>query len=88
MILARRQMGPVTWGEWFTALLERKGTKTGQGSRNDQTSTSVVEVAEQQGVHPNTARNRMALADALRDRPQLRAWVDDPRIKFPQRAAK
>lgn len=55
---------------------ERKGVRRGQGERNDRTSTTFVEVAEQQGVHPNTARNRSALAEELGEHLTLRAWVD------------
>lgn len=85
--LARRQMGPVAWGEWFTALLERKGVRTGQGSRNDHTSATLAEVAGQQGVPQRTARSRMELADVLQDFPTLKGWVDGP-AKFPQEGAK
>lgn len=88
--LARRQMGPVTWGEWFNKLLERKGIRRGQGSRNDMTSENASEVAQQaasqQGVTERTARNRMALADTLQDFPTLRSWVDG-QTKFPQKGA-
>lgn len=75
-------MGPVTWGKWFNALLDRKGIPRGRGGdRGNQytggktenlSSASSDEEAKSQGVHPNTARNRMALASELEDAVELR----------------
>jgi hypothetical protein len=88
--LARRQMGPVTWGKWFSELLDRKGVKRGRGG--DRKSTAILavdpisEAAAKQGVPERTASRRLELADLLEDRPVLREWVDGP-TKFPQQAA-
>ena len=89
MKLARRQLGPVAWGEWFTALLDRKGVGRGSGSRNDQNGTSATfaEVAGKQNVSERTAYNRMELAELLADYPTLKEWVDGSQ-KFSQDMAK
>src|SRR5262245_49830064 len=43
--LARRQLDAVRWGQAFGLLLEERGVKAEQGSRNDLTSATVAEVA-------------------------------------------
>ncbi len=86
--LARWHMGPVSWGEAFNALLDLEGVKRSRGPKaEDDNSTTVVELAEEQGVHPNTARTRSKLADKLKPYPTLLEWVDGPK-KFPQQAAR
>ena len=86
--LARRQLGPVSWANAFEALLEARGVKTGQGERNDQTSTSVVEVAKEAGVHPNTARNRLKLARELEPYPETAEKVDRRETRASARPAR
>jgi N6-adenosine-specific RNA methylase IME4 len=67
--LARRHMDAVRWGRAFKRLLEERGVKTGQGSRNDMTtSATVAEVAAELGAPLRTAERRLAQArkyDAL-----------------------
>jgi transcriptional regulator len=67
----------VAWAKAFADLLEARGVKTGSGARNDATSTMNVEVvAKEAGVHPNTARNRLRLAEDLEPYPETAAKVD------------
>lgn len=74
--LTRRQLGPKSWGDSFRELLETRGVKTGSGARNDSTSATVAEVAKERGVSERTARNRMNLAEDLKDYPDVAEQVD------------
>lgn len=74
--LTRRQLGPKSWGDAFRELLETRGVKTGSGARNDSTSATVAEVAKERGVSERTARNRMNLAEDLKDYPEVAEQVD------------
>jgi len=63
MNLARRHLDPVRWGQAFALLLQERGIATGQGSRNDlTTSATVAEVAQELGVAERTAYHRLKLA--------------------------
>ena len=48
--LLRRQMGPVAWANAFRQLCEERGVGLGTGARNDLTSDTVSEVAQEQGL--------------------------------------
>lgn len=60
--LKRRHLDAVTWGEFFVRYAEAKGVQLGQGSRNDRTSATVAEVAQDLGVPERTARFRLEAA--------------------------
>lgn len=74
--LLRRHLGPVSWAEAFKRLCESRGVQLGQGARNDRTSDTVSEVAQELGVNERTARRRLKLADELSGYPELAAEVD------------
>jgi transposase-like protein len=63
--LMRRQLDGATWGTLFKQLLEARGIKRGQGSRNDRQPTSLTmsEVAKEVGVPASTARRRLKKAE-------------------------
>jgi site-specific DNA-methyltransferase (adenine-specific) len=60
--LARRHMDPIRWGLTFKLLLEERGGVVKQGCRNDTTSSTVKEVAEELGVAKSTAEYRLRAA--------------------------
>lgn len=74
--LLRRQLGPIAWAEAFRQFAKGRGVSLGQGKRNDRTSATVAEVAAELGVAARTARQRLQVADQLRDVPDLAALVD------------
>lgn len=74
--LLRRQLGPITWGRAFRSLCEERGVSLGQGARNDRTSATVAEVAEEFGVPERTARHRVKVAAELGGHPELALAVD------------
>ena len=73
--ILRRHMDVVSWAHAFEQLLELRGVKRGQGSRNDLTSLSLREVAKEVGVSDKTAEKRLQWADELKDRPELKEQV-------------
>lgn len=76
--LRRRHLAPHEAGRIYRELLERRGVKRGSGARNDRTSDTVSEVAEQLGVNERTMRRHLAAADAYDGLPEaLKAEVDD-----------
>lgn len=78
--LARRQLGPVSWGRAFQNLLEARSVKTGVGgdrrSEEAKSSDTVSDVAREAGVNERTARRRMDLAKDLKDYPEVAEQVD------------
>jgi len=74
--ILRRHLGPVSWANAFRQLCEVRGIRLGQGARNDTTSDTVSEVAQELGVSDRTAERRLALADTLATYPDLAAKVD------------
>jgi N6-adenosine-specific RNA methylase IME4 len=80
--LVRRHLDPVRWGRAFALLLAERGVQTGRGTRNDQTSATVAEVAAELGVPERTARHRLAqvkrydtLPQNVRDKVDTGAWT-------------
>lgn len=74
--LLRRHLGPVAWARAFERLLEQRGVARGQGSRNDSTSATVAQVAEELGVPRRTAFHRLAVSQQLASHPDLAEQVD------------
>ncbi len=74
MNLFRRDLGPVSCGKMFEMLLKVRGIGTGQGARNDATSSTVDEVEKELGVSHCTAVHRRELARELEGRPVLSEW--------------
>ncbi len=67
--LCRRHLGPIQWGIAFQRLLEAKGVRTGRGARNDATSATIADVAEELGVPTRTAEHRLAQARVFEELP-------------------
>ncbi len=66
----------------FAALLEARGVERRDGPKGkDNNSVTVTEIATEAGVHPNTARNRMKLADDLEPYPDTAEKVDAGEVK-------
>lgn len=86
MNLARRHLDPVRWGQAFALLLLERGIATGQGSRNDlSTSATVAEVAQELGVPERTAYHRLKLAKVHASLiPTLQEEVDAGTLTVPQ----
>lgn len=76
MNLIRRHLGPVSWAMLFRQLLDDRGVIKEQGARNDLTSATVAEVAEELGVPERTARWRLAQAEQLAPHPEIAQAVD------------
>lgn len=74
--LARRQLGPVSWGKAFGNLLEARGVKTGSENARQNTADTVSAVAGEAGVNERTARRRMNLARDLEGHPEVAKQVD------------
>jgi len=79
--LARRHLDPVRWGQAFKLLCEQRGVQLASGARNELTSATVAEVAEELGVPARTARHRVTQANAYEALPEVeRRAVDNDEI--------
>ncbi len=57
--MARRHLDPIEWGQAFKKLLAERGVVRGKGKRNELTSATVAEVADELGVAERTAEQRV-----------------------------
>ena len=73
--MLRRHMTVANWAAAFEQLLEVRGVKRGQGARNDLTSLTVREVAQELDVPIKTVERRLEWAGILDSEPKLREQV-------------
>lgn len=97
--LARRHLDPIRWGQALIRLMEERGIESGRGKnqivkqklsepRSESSCQTMGELAAELGVHPRTARKRVAQAKQYEALPAKVKKAVVAGKKTPQRAIK